>query len=75
MVPERLVPAAVVARELLLAMAVRMTQQRWLVSPGTGLARRPVKKPSFLAVLAVLWVAERFRSFWRRPPPSPESFC
>ena len=50
-------PAAVVARELLLAMAVRMTQQRWLVSPGTGLARRPVKTPSFLAVLAVLWIA------------------
>jgi hypothetical protein len=55
-----LVPAVVVvvgvgvaAVELLLAIAMLM-QHRWLVSPWTGLARRPVQKPSFLAVLAVL---------------------
>ena len=42
-----------------------MMQNRRPVSPGTGLARRPVKRRSFLAVLAVLWVMVP------APPPQP----
>jgi hypothetical protein len=58
-VPELLVPAVVVvvsavAVDLLLAIAMHLMPHRWLVSPGTGLARRPVKKQSLLAVLAEL---------------------
>jgi hypothetical protein len=56
--PDLLVPAVVVvvgvvAVELLLAIAMHVMQHRRL-SPWTGLALRPMKKPSLLAVLAVL---------------------